>query len=288
MVLMIVVTAGAAICFPAIKLGLISSPPIKFAGFRTLFAGLALLAAAPLMQERVWLPKRLWLWLIPLGLTATTLTFGSMFLSPEFTTTSVASVLGNLQPLAVIVFGAAFLGERITRWKLAALALGLAGVTLIAVRPCGSPGSNGSIGATLALLSSVSAAGSSIMFKKLRPGKDLLALIGWQMVVASVPLFCLAFLFERHLPVKWSVQFISVLLTLALIGSALTTIIWAWLLQKYEAGSLSVYLFLTPVFALGAAYAAFREPLNPLELSGTAFILASVAAEHLHSKPPAQ
>jgi drug/metabolite transporter (DMT)-like permease len=39
-------------------------------------------------------------------------------------------------------------------------------------------------------------------------------------------------------------------------------VLWVWLLQKYEAGSLSLYLFLTPVFAIIAAYAAFRERLD--------------------------
>jgi probable blue pigment (indigoidine) exporter len=211
-----------------------------------------------------------------------------MFLSPQFTTTAVASVLGNLQPLAVVAFSAAFLGERVSRRKLAPLALGLTGVTLIALRPSGGHGSNSLIGAVLALLSSVSAAGSSVMFKKLKPGKSLLALTGWQMVAGSVPLFGLSFLFEKRLPIQWNLMFIFLLLALAMIGSALTTILWAWLLQKYEAGSLSVYLFLTPVFALGAAYASFREPLDPLELSGIAFILVGIGIELLHPKGRAQ
>ena len=115
-----------------------------------------------------------------------------------------------------------------------------------------------------------------------------LALTGWQMLIGSFPVLGLSFLFERNLPVKWSLLFISVLLGLALIGSALTTILWAWLLQKYQASTLSVYLFLTPVFALGTAYAAFHEALDPFELSGIGFILAGIALELLRPKPPAQ
>ena len=87
-VFMIVVTAGAAICFPAIKLGLAFSPPLRLAGLRTLLAGLALLAATPVMRQRIWLPKRLCLWIEPLGFTATPFTFASMFLSPKFTNTA--------------------------------------------------------------------------------------------------------------------------------------------------------------------------------------------------------
>jgi drug/metabolite transporter (DMT)-like permease len=48
--------------------------------------------------------------------------------------------------------------------------------------------------------------------------------------------------------------FIGILLALALLGFALTTVLSVWLLQKYETSSLSLYLFLTPVFAIIASY----------------------------------
>jgi len=65
-VLLIVITAGAAICFPAIKAALAFSPPLKFAALRTLIAGLALLAATALMRQPLWLPKRLARWIFSL------------------------------------------------------------------------------------------------------------------------------------------------------------------------------------------------------------------------------
>ena len=90
---------------------------------------------------------------------------------------------------AVETFAAVFLGERITRWKVSALSLGIVGATLIAMRATGGDQSNSLFGAALALLSSLSAAASSIMFKKLAPGNSLIALTGWQMIVGSVLLF---------------------------------------------------------------------------------------------------
>jgi drug/metabolite transporter (DMT)-like permease len=59
-------------------------------------------------------------------------------------------------------------------------------------------------------------------------------------------------------------------------------VLWVWLLQKYEAGSLSLYLFLTPVFAIVTAYAAFHERLDWIQLGGVAAILAGIAFELLH------
>jgi|GraSoi2013_100cm_1033763.scaffolds.fasta_scaffold162561_2 probable blue pigment (indigoidine) exporter len=104
------------------------------------------------------------------------------------------------------------------------------------------------------------------------------------MVAGSLPLFGLSFLFEKRLTVQWNLAFIGILLALGLVGSALTTVLWVWLPQKYEAGSLSLYLFLTPVFAIIAAFAAFRERLDWIEFCGVAFILAGIGIELLHAK----
>jgi len=51
--------------------------------------------------------------ILPLGLLATTLTFGAMFASPAYTGAGIASVLGNTQPLIIILFSAQY-----WRWAL--------------------------------------------------------------------------------------------------------------------------------------------------------------------------
>lgn len=125
---------------------------------------------------------------LPLGLIATTFTFGSMFLSPKFTSAAVASVLGNMQPLGVLVFAVLLLGETITRWKVCALLFGLSGVTLIAFQASSGEGSNEWLGAALAFGSSLSSGVASVIFKKLTPSKSLVALTGPQMVAGSLAL----------------------------------------------------------------------------------------------------
>jgi hypothetical protein len=70
----------------------------------------------------------------------------------------IASVLGNLQALATVVLAAVFLGERLTRGKGLALALGLAGVTLIAYPALTGPDAYGVSGPVLALAVSISSA----------------------------------------------------------------------------------------------------------------------------------
>ncbi len=130
--LMLVVIVPMAACYPAIDVGLAFAPPLRFAGARTLLGGLMLVLVLVIRRKPLWPEARLARWILPLGLLATTLTFGAMFASPAYTGAGIASVLGNTQPLIIIVLAALFLGEQIGWAKALALLLGLAGVARLA------------------------------------------------------------------------------------------------------------------------------------------------------------
>lgn len=85
-------------------------------------------------------------------------------------------------PLWIILLAAAFLGERITRWKVLAVALGLLGVGLI-VRP----GTSGlSPGQLVALGAAVGFAVSVTMVKSLTRTDAAVAIMFWMLVVQSL------------------------------------------------------------------------------------------------------
>jgi len=87
----------------------------------------------------------------------------------------------------------------------------------------------------------------------------------------------LSAVFEPHQTITWTGGFVGLLLFLALAGTALSTWLWFWLLQRAEAGRLSLYLFLVPVSGPLIAMSGFGERLNLLQAGGAALILAAVA-----------
>jgi drug/metabolite transporter (DMT)-like permease len=111
--LMFVVIAPMAACYPAIKTGLEFAPPLWFAGTRTLLGGLVLLLV--LRRKPLWPEARLARWILPLGGLATTLTFGAMFVSPAYTGAGIASILGNTQPLIIMVLAHRFSMNKLCR-----------------------------------------------------------------------------------------------------------------------------------------------------------------------------
>ncbi len=274
--LMLIYSFIAAICYTAIKLGLEYSPPLRFAGFRTIIGGSSLILLLIFLKKPI-LPRRnLLKWILPFGLLSTTVTFGFMFSSPEFAGAGIASVLGNTQPLAIIILAAIFLREKITLVKLASLILGLTGIVLISAQSFIGENQYAFIGALLATGTSIGAAVTSILLKELKPRNDLISLTGWQLIVGSLPLLVFSFFFESSKDILWNGSFIGLLMFLSFIGTALTTVVWFWLLQKYEAGKLSLYLFLIPVFGLLIAFIVFGETLQTFELFGIIVVISAV------------
>ncbi|MEO8411453.1 MAG: DMT family transporter [Propionivibrio sp.] len=274
---MLVVIVSMAVCYPLIKAGLVFAPPLRFAAVRTMLGGFVLLLVLAIRRKPLWPRARLARWILPLGVLATTLTFGTMFASPAYTGAGLASVLGNTQPLIIIALAALFLGERIGLRKAFALLLGLVGVTLLALPAWREPAGNDFFGILLALGSSLSAAIASVTMKRLQPGENLMSLTAWQLVVGGGLLLAVSALFEMPQSIVWNGTFVGILLILALVGTALSTWLWFWLLQRAEAGRLSMVLFLVPVLGLIAAMLSFGERLSVLQLGGVALILLAVA-----------
>src|SRR5258708_5436915 len=231
-------------CFVLIKSGLTYSPPLFFGGLRALIGGAALLGLTVVLRQP-WLPPREhWGGVLALAMTATSLSFGAMFLSPGRTGAGVASVLGKAQPLMLVGLAAAFLGERMTASRWIALALGLTGLILISWQALASPGGVALSGAALALTASASAAIGSVVFKRMRVAIGLLAISAWQLILGSLPLLTVSAFVEGQVPVIWNIQFVAIVLFLALAGTSLVNTAWYRLMQPGEVSHLAPFLFL--------------------------------------------
>ncbi|MEX2382003.1 MAG: DMT family transporter [Opitutales bacterium] len=266
----------AGFCYIGILRGLEHGAPLRFASLRVLIAGVAILLAAGVLRKPLFPAPRRRVWVLPLGLVATALTFGAMFLTPQFTGAGLASVLGNLQPLFVVVLAGLLLGERLTLARMTALALGLTGVSLIAVGSFASSFGPGA-GIAIALLSSASAAVGTVLIKYLAPGEDWLALAGWQLLAGGGILFA-ASLSLGEPASHWSLSFIGILAFLALGETAFVTVLWFWLLRRSEAGPLAINLFFVPVVGLLLAVLIEGERLTATVWMGAAIVLAGIGA----------
>jgi O-acetylserine/cysteine efflux transporter len=264
-----------AFCFVAIKAGLAFAPPLLFAGLRAEIAGVVLLGIAA-TRHRVVPVRARWPGLVALALTSTSLAFAMMFLSPGRTGAGIASVLGNLQPLFVLVLAAVFLGEALNGAKAFALALGLAGVTLIALPAIAGPDAYGISGPLLALGASASLAVGNVILKTISGRHDVLTMTAWQLTLGGLPLLALSAVVENGDAVSWTLSFVALLFGLALGGTALPYVVWNHLVRHEEIGRLTLFLMLVPVFGVALAAVVFGDRLGIAELIGLAATVAGV------------
>lgn len=268
----------ASFCYIMILYGLQWAPPFAFGGLRTMVGGLTILIISWLTGRAFVPEKRLWKWIPWVALTATTFTFGSMFLSPQFAGAGLASILGNAQPVFIAVVAWFLLGERLSRIQLLSLFLGLGGVIAI-VSPSFGPQSNDLFTGTLiALLTSASAAIGTVMVRFIKLGNSLLVFTGWQLLLGGATLvFVSAILGEQG--IEWNWTFTRILLFLGIFNSAIVTCAWFYLLQQERAGKLGIYLFLTPVLGTLWAFLFLDERLSITSIVGGSLVLAAVLSQ---------
>ena len=268
-------------CYAAIKAGLAYASPFGFAALRSLIGGLALLALLAATGRRLLPARRLWPVIALLAAVGPVIGFGAMFSSPLHTGAGLASVVGNTGPLLIIVLAALFLGEPVTLGKLTALVFGITGVALIALPSAASPDSWHLPALLLPLLAASSGATESLIVKRARAGKDVIAVAAWQFLLASVPLFALSARLEPQPAVTWTREFAMLLGFLAGGSTAAATGLWYWLVQREEVSRLSLILFLVPVAGLGLGTALFGEQIAPVQAMGILLVFAGVAAAAL-------
>lgn len=289
--------AGIAVvwglCFVLIQASLPSPAPLLLAGIRGLIGG-AVLAAAVLLrgvarsihrapharpggaEESVTVgPKRglppPWVVLL-LALLNATIALGAMYLAAGRAEAATASVLASGQPLALAAAGWLLFGERGSRLSVAGLALGLAGVVLVATAISGSTTPDG---VALALLASAAPTGGTLLMRRLWSRVDLLATTGLQFLVGGVILIAASAILEAWSAITWSAAALRSLLVLGVLGTGLAYVAWFWLLGRLSLVVLGSALFLVPVTGVAVAIAIGDRP-SPPELIGMVAALAGI------------
>lgn len=265
-----------SLCFPLINIGLESSSPMMFAAMRAFLAGILLLLLAILLRRPFPTNPTIWLGIIIVGLTATTLGFFGMFFGGGLVSPGIATVLANTQPLIAALIAYFWLNEALVQRQKSGLALGFLGIILISVNFGGSELAISGHGVIYILIGAVGVALGNVTLKWLAGRGDILVLMGLQLLVGSVPLFMLNQLLENSQVTTWSMSFITSLLTLSIFGTAAVAVVWFALLERIELSRINVFTFLTPVFGLIVGNLYFNEKLENIDIIGILLCILSI------------
>ena len=276
-----------AVCFPLIVAGFAYAPHLTFAALRAFLAGSALVVLGMILG-RPW-PRggRVWLAIFGIGLGATSLGFLGMFMASEFISPGLATVLANAQPLMAAALAAAVLGERLGGRGKAGLALGFAGIVLIATPQFQAPaGSAFGLGAVYILLAAVGITISNVLIRALAGRADTLMAMGSQMLIGGIPLTLAAFLYEDPMSVTGSWNFVLILLAISLFGTSLAYWLWSEILRTTDLSRANAFAFLVPGFGLAMGAAFFGETVGLLTGLGILVTLLGIAVTNTDRVEP--
>lgn len=264
-----------ALCFPLISVGLADAPPMTFAGLRAALSGIVLIAAAEWLGRPAIRNRSTWHGIVLVGLTATSLGFFGMFYGGGLVAPGLATVIANTQPLIAAVLAWAYLEENLSGMQRGGLLAGFAGIVLIGISGLTDTASQ-LAGIVLIQLAAVGIAVGNVALKRLAGRVDILRAMGWQLVIGSLPLILLAGTIEDVSSIDWSIRFVTNLIVLSVLGTAVAFVLWFALLQETGLSRLNVFTFLTPIFGLIIGVGFFAERLHMLEIVGIALGLLGI------------
>ena len=266
---MLWVTAVWGACFVAIQWGLRDAPVLWFATLRSVVAGAALLAVAAVQRRPRPTGRRVWLLVGALGATNAGVAFAAMFAGVAGLATGTAAVLANAQPLLVLLPAWWLYGEAVTARTAAGMAVGFVGLLVVAV-----PGGGGS-GAWLSVLAAAAITTGTLLARRLA-GTDVVQAAGWHFLLGGAGLAVVAAAVEGVPRIDWTPRFVSSLLFLALVGTALA--FWAWFTETLRSplGPLAAWTFLTPVFGIVFSLLLTGERPAGWTAAGLALVLGSM------------
>ena len=261
--------------WPVMKVGMAAIPVFTFRAISVFLGGLCLAAICRYMGYSLKVPRAQW----PPLLLVTLLIFGFTVLSGYGvleTGSGRAAVMAYTMPVWAIPLGALFLADPLTWRKLASLALGLAGMTLLVVADIETLG-GAPIGILIMLVTAILWAGATIVHKKAAWTVPTLVLVAWQSLLSSVPLSIGAVLVDYEtveFPGLW-----PILCLLYNIFIAATFCLYAYfeVVRIFPVGITTIGVLIAPVVGVFSGAFTLGEPLGVAEFGALALVLAAIA-----------
>lgn len=261
------------LCWPVYKVALDYSPPLLYAGMRTLLGGLLLaLTLLPQWKKIQW--KRNWYIYVTVAFFNTIIFNGVQTIGLQYLPSGLFSVIVYLQPVLVVLIAWLWLKESLSTIKIVGLMIGFLGVVLVCLD--GISGKISYIGITLALITAIGWAFGVVLVKKTSTQVHGLWLVALQSIIGGSFLTGSGLAVENMSKIVWNSSYIFCLIFGSIFSMALATAVYFKLMSSGEASKVGSFTFLVPLIAVGIGTIFLGEPFTISLLEGMVLILLSI------------
>jgi len=255
------------------KVTLAYTPPILFAGMRSLFGGVLLaLFLLPQLKKLKW--RQNWLSYTISGLFNAVLFYGTQTVGLTYLPGGLFSVLVYFQPVLLGLFAWLWLGERMSLQKLAGLLIGFCGI--VAISSDSITGNLSLVGVALAIVSAISWALGVVYVKKVSYKVDALWMVAMQFVIGGAILTGIGAVNEEITAIVWNSTYVMGLGFGATLGVPIAFVLYYKLINSGDASKVAAFTFLVPLIAVFIGTAFMEEPFTYSLIIGLFMIIASI------------
>ena len=262
----------------AIRIGLEGIPPFTGVALRFAIASVILLAAARLLGVSLQTGPRARILGAVNGLLSFSVSYGVVYWAEQWVPSGLAAVLFATFPLFVAGLAHFLLpGERLGVLGATGIVLGFVGVLVLVSEDLASAAGQGvTLVALVFLVSPLAVAVANVVIKRWGEGIHSFSLNALPMAGTALLMGGLAVLTESHAQVTLDRRSVAALLYLSVAGTAVTFLIYFWLLSRLRATRLALITYGIPVVAVLVGRLFLDEPFTPRMAAGTLLILLGV------------
>ena len=241
--------------------------PITVAMLRALPAGLLLLLFVRQLPSGIE-----WLRVFVLGALNISIFLSMLFVAAYRLPGGVAGTVAAVQPLFAVFLARLLLGSPIRPAPIVAVLIGIGGVALLVLTPRAALDP---IGIAAGLAGAASMAVGNVLARKWQPSVSLLAYTAWQLTAGGLLLIPVVVLFAPAMPTPTMAN-IGGLAWLALVGAALTYVLWFRGIARLEPAVVSPLLFVSPLTAALLGWVFLNQTLTPIQIVGIVCVIGSI------------
>jgi drug/metabolite transporter (DMT)-like permease len=204
---------------------------------------------------------------------------GLLTWSVEYISGGLAAIIAALVPLFIALF-TVWLSKcaKITRWMIAGLVIGFAGVVTIFYDYLGQLKDKGFIlGVVLAFISTLSWSYGTVYSSKQKPPINILFNVGLQMLIAGILVLIACAITGKYVSLGGiSLDSWLTLSYLVVFGSLVAYSAYVFMISKLPPTQVSVYAYINPIVAVVAGWLILSEKMNVTMVIGTLITLSGV------------
>ena len=263
--------------WPVMKLAVSAVPVFSFRALTGLVGGAILLSIAVALRRPLRVPRGDWGKLLVFSIFGTSgwmlcSAFGVLLIG-----SGRAVLLAYTMPLFAFLFGIWLLKEKPTAARWAGLAVGLAGIGVMVGQDLHGLREQ-PWGFLVMLLGALSWAFGGTIYKYFHWRTDQYALVGWQMLLGTLPIVVLALLIDPLDPSAFNGSALFATLYTAIVGNALGVFLWFRLLRSLPVAVASLGVLMVPVVGLTGSALIVHEAIGWAEVTALCLLVLGLTA----------